>query len=126
MAGLFEIPLAALTPAEALARLGVFRGTIFFDTAFECATASAISILATTPSEVMEGCSENDWELLRAKIAARRQSTEIDTGEPRGMAAGWVNYDGSFVFGFYEDSLIYRHAGQCWQHNDTSDFRPES
>jgi aminodeoxychorismate synthase component I len=30
------------------------------------------------------------------------------------MAAGSVNYDGSFCFGFYDDLLIYRHANQSW------------
>jgi len=30
------------------------------------------------------------------------------------MAAGYVNYDGSFCFGFYEDMLVYLHADQSW------------
>jgi len=30
------------------------------------------------------------------------------------MAAGWIEYDGSFCFGFYDDVLVYGHAGQTW------------
>ena len=52
--------------------------------------------------------------MLREMISRRRVEGGVDHGVPSGMAAGYVNYDGSFCFGFYDDLLIYRHADQSW------------
>ena len=73
-----------------------------------------MSIVATLPSEVFAGSAPADWEVLREKIARRRTPDGADLGFPCGMAAGHVNYDGSFCFGFYEDLLVYRHADESW------------
>jgi aminodeoxychorismate synthase component I len=46
---------------------------------------------------------------------ARRQIPNLaDHGYPPGFAAGYVNYDGSFCFGFFDDLLIYRHLAGEW------------
>ena len=68
------------------------------------------SIVAARPTEVFTGSTPGDWQTLREKIALRRTHDAVDHGFPCGMAAGSVNYDGSFCFGFYDDLLVYRHV----------------
>jgi len=66
------------------------------------------------PFEVVTGSTQEDWERLREKIARCQVSGGVDMGIPPGMAAGYVNYDGSFCFGFYDDLLVHDHADQSW------------
>lgn len=44
----------------------------------------------------------------------RRQTFTADTGFPEGMAAGWVAFDGSFCFGFYDRPAIFCHDTDQW------------
>ena len=37
-----------------------------------------------------------------------------DDGLPHGFAAGFVEYDGTFTFGLYDEALIYRHGDASW------------
>ena len=60
------------------------------------------------------GSTQEDWERLREKIARCQVGGGADTGILPGMAAGYVNYDGSFCFGFYDDLLIHLHVDQSW------------
>jgi aminodeoxychorismate synthase component I len=49
-----------------------------------------------------------NWDVLRGKIAGcRGRGTD-------GFAAGWIDYDGSFCFGFYEQFLVFRHLDKKW------------
>lgn len=103
-----------LTPFEAVSRCRHLPGTVFFDSALEDAPSSRLSIIAAMPSEVVTGRTREDWAVLREKIAARSSNQRADQGFPCGFAAGCVDYDGSFHFGFYDDLLIHRHDTQSW------------
>ena len=103
-----------LTPFEVASRCRHLAGTVFFDSALEENSSPQHSIVAAAPSEIFKGKSLDDWQMLRGKIASRRAEGGIDQGVPSGMAAGCVNYDGSFCFGFYDGLLVYRHADQSW------------
>ncbi|HWB59374.1 MAG TPA: aminodeoxychorismate synthase component I [Chthoniobacteraceae bacterium] len=100
-------------PFEVALSLRRLPGLVFFDSALE---GGAVSIVAARPSEVVAGSTARDWEALREKIALRQQAGAggMDTGFPCGMAAGSVDYDGAFCFGFYDEALVYRHADQTW------------
>jgi aminodeoxychorismate synthase component I len=63
---------------------------------------------------MIRGRSAADWEKLRGSLQARTRSVQCDDGLPNGFAAGFVEYDGTFGFGLYEDALIFRHADQRW------------
>ncbi len=103
-----------LTPVEVAARCRDLPGCVFFDTASEGRSADEISIVAARPTEIIRGRSDTDWQRLRGALAARTGGVQCDDGLPRGFAAGSVDYDGAFCFGFYDDALIFRHADETW------------
>ena len=108
-------PLAIdLSPVELAARCGRLPGLVFFDTALEGGEAARLSLIAAAPREIVRGHSGADWSRLRALVAARQTDSAPDDGLPNGFAAGFVEYDGAFCFGFYEDALIFRHADHSW------------
>jgi para-aminobenzoate synthetase component 1 len=101
-----------LAPFEAAKMCAHLPGLVFFDSALE--EPDAISIIAACPREIVRGSSAADWDSLREKVRASRCATTVDDGIPHGMAAGFVEYDGAFRFGFYDDLLVYRHADESW------------
>jgi aminodeoxychorismate synthase component I len=104
-----------LTPVEVAARYRPRPGCVFFDTALEGRADGEISIVAAEPSQIVRGRTEADWQRLRAALAARTTvGVHCDDGLPHGFAAGHVEYDGTFCFGFYDAPLIYRHAEESW------------
>lgn len=108
-------PLALdLSPAEVAARARHLPGLVFFDSALEGGESAQLSLVAAAPAESVAGHTAADWGRLRAGLAARQVVGAPDDGLPAGFAAGFVEYDGSFRFGFYEDVLIYRHADHSW------------
>jgi len=104
-----------LTPAEVAARCAHLRGMVFFDAAIPPPPLfpgpdprGPLSLVAAEPVALLRGRTEREWERLREALARRRQpGWEGDI--PPGIAAGWVEYDGSFLFAFYERLLAYRH-----------------
>ena len=103
-----------LTPIEVAARCRHLREFAFFDTSLESGALGEISILAANASRVIQGRTDADWCALQIALAEHRRTGRCDDGLPHGFAAGFVEYDGAFRFGFYEDALIYRHADQSW------------
>lgn len=90
-------------------------GVVFFDSAQgrdpTREDATAFSLLAASPSRVIKGRTDEDWERLRAAVVERQQGEGcVGGGALQGFAAGWVEYDGSFCFGFYDHPLVYRHG----------------
>lgn len=102
-----------LQPIEVAARCRHLPGLVFFDTALEMGGPAELSLVAAAPSQMLRGGLEEDGDRLQAALRAR-QVGRADDGLPHGFAAGYVEYDGRFCFGFYEDVLIYRHRDQSW------------
>ncbi len=101
-----------LAPAELAAGLRHLPGLVFFDSAR--ADGESISIVAAHPREIIRGhLGDAEWHRLRALLAQPRPVSG-DDGLPHGLAGGWVEYDGTFCFGLYEEPLIYRHGAQQW------------
>lgn len=106
---------------EVAARLRPLGGVVFFDSALERPDRTERSLLAAAPSQILRGTLERDADALRSLLANQNRPGGIDDGLPHGFAAGWVEYDGSFCFGVYEDLLIYRHReGQWLERGDLS------
>lgn len=107
--------LKNLSPFEVAQRCAHLPELIFFDSAV-ADNASAISIIAACPYEIVSGSSDADWQHLREKVRAHQlgDSTHLQDGMLRGFAAGFVEYDGAFRFGFYDSLLIYRHDENAW------------
>ena len=104
-----------LAPAEVAACCRHLPGLVFFDTAHEDSHAAGqLSLVAARPRQVLRGRTERDWAALELAIASRQSAVRCDDGLPHGFAAGFVEYDGAFCFGIYEDALIFRHADHAW------------
>ena len=103
-----------LTPVEVAARCRHLPGLVFFDTALESRGAEHLSIVAARPSRILRGSTEREWAELREEVRAQTTETRLDDGLPHGFAAGFVEYEGAFCFGFYDDALIFRHVDETW------------
>jgi anthranilate/para-aminobenzoate synthase component I len=77
---------------------------VFLDSAL--ARPGAISLIAASPDEIIEGQTAADWQRLRQAIAAR--------GGAPGFAAGYVEYEGRFRFALYPRVLTYLHDESRW------------
>lgn len=100
-----------LLPIEVAARCRHLPGFVFFDSARESPEAGQLSIVAARPAAIVRG---RDWDRLRHAVGARQVRPEADDGLPHGFAAGFIEYDGAYCFGFYEEALLYRHADESW------------
>ncbi|XHR28738.1 MAG: aminodeoxychorismate synthase component I [Chthoniobacteraceae bacterium] len=96
----------ALCLAEVAARFHREPGFVFFDTALAVPGAEAVSMIAARPRQTVRGASDADWHVFKETLAAQR-------GE--GFAAGWVDYDGAFCFGFYDQVLRFDHRAGTWR-----------
>jgi len=103
-----------LTPAEMAARCRHLPGLVFFDTARDAAQDGAVSYVAAEPASILIGRTDADWAGLRDAVAGRQVCAGSEGPLPGGFAAGWVDYDGAFCFGFYDRLLAYRHAEKTW------------
>ena len=111
------------TPVEIAGHCRHLPDVVFFDTSLESSTAGEISIVAANPSQIIEGSSDADWAELQATLDARRRAKQCDDSIPHGFAAGYVEYDGAFRFGIYENALVHRHADQTWM--EVGDMRSQ-
>jgi len=108
-----QLPTLNLAPAQVAARCRSLPGMVFFDSALDCASGDAVSLIAAEPARIMSGRTDADWAALREAVAAR-QSSVLPGKVPCGFAAGWVDYEGAFCFGFYDKLLVYRHGDGAW------------
>lgn len=81
--------------------MSTLPGLVFFDTAL-VPESGALSLLAAEPSLILTGSTAADWEVLRRAVAERQRPDAAPGDIPPGFAAGWVEYDGAFCFGFYD------------------------
>lgn len=95
-----------LAPIEAAARMRAAGGLVFFDSA--APDAFSISIIAAAPSAVLRGTADVDWDRIRALLGCENRLHE-------GLAAGFVDYDGNFVFGLYANLFVYEHETRIWR-----------
>ena len=101
-------------PQEVARWLRHLPGLVFFDTAQDRGS-EALSIVAAEPAFILNGTStDSAWERLRTAVASRQVHGSPDCGLPLGFAAGWIEYDGSFCFGFYDELLVFRHSDERW------------
>lgn len=109
--------LEGLEPLEVAAHLSHLPGLAFFDTSGHLPSSAQqpISLIAASPIRTLKGSihQADDRELLREALA---EMPEIagDHGFPLGGLAGWVGYEGEFVFGQYPQMLIFDHSHRQW------------
>ena len=98
-----EIP-PGMRPWEMTRRLAHLPDLIFLDSVSP--RPRALSKIAAFPDKIVEGETPADWERLRATVAGR-------AGTP-GIAAGYVEYEGRFRFGLYQNVLTFSHDDARW------------
>ncbi len=111
------IRLDGQAPVEVAGRLRHLEGLVFFDTAgnFPSNGSRPISVIAARPERILRGSifSPAAQEKLR-EVMANGPKLAGDRGFPLGGLCGWVDYEGEFVFGDYEEMLVYCHDDQTW------------
>ena len=109
--------LDGMTPIEVAARLRHLSGMVFFDTAGNLPSSAGqpVSVIAARPARILRGSisAADDRALLRDALAAAPQVAG-DLGFPLGGLCGWVDYEGDFVFGDFDEILVFRHNDQTW------------
>ncbi len=95
------------SPAELAAIWRERSGFVWLDSSSE---NSGLSLLASEPDLILEGCS-GEWHQLEEELD-RRKRPSPDLGTPDGAAIGYFRFDGSFRFGFYDQPLL--HATEGW------------
>lgn len=103
--------------------LGHLDGLVFFDSAGNLGPAApdAISVIAARPRRIHRGSihSAEDVAALAAALQQAGAATRIDQGIPGGGFCGWVEYEGTFLFGDYPEMLVHRHADGSWWETGT-------
>jgi len=107
-----------LAPAALAKALRGREGLAFLDSS--STRSGAISLVAAEPDLVLAG---NDWGAL-ARELERRQRTGPDLGYPDGAAIGWIAFDGSFRFSFYNTVHIFLHDDDRWANPPDVDVAP--
>lgn len=85
-------------------------GFVFLDSAREI--PSSQSLLAWEPDTILAG-GLAQWPLLIQELE-RRMKPSVANDPSQGAAIGWLAFDGSYCFGFYEDVLIFDHGTKSW------------
>ncbi len=111
------IRLGDLSPVEVAVQLRHLDGLVFFDTAgnFPSGAARPFSVIAASPSQILRGTIQQagDLEILRTALAHNPKHAS-DHGFPSGGLCGWISYEGDFVFGDYQEMLVYSHHDDAW------------
>lgn len=106
------------SPEEAARAWRGREGLVFLDSSLP--SPGSLSLLACEPDLIVEG---NDWDRLEEELA-RRSRSEADLGHPQGAAVGWVNFDGTFRFGFYPQTHVFLHGPETWLNPPAADPIP--
>jgi anthranilate/para-aminobenzoate synthase component I len=96
--------IRGMDPWEVARGLAHLPELVFLDSAL--ARRGAVSTIAAQPDEIVEGETSADWHRLQGALNRR-------AGAP-GLAAGYVEYEGSFRFGFYSNVLSFSHDDGSW------------
>jgi aminodeoxychorismate synthase component I len=106
-----------LSPEQVARALHDLEGFVFLDSADadQSGSSNRISIIGAQPRQVHRGSLHDPQacEVLRKSLRAHANAV-FDWGFPVGGLIGQVDYDGHFVFGEYEDLLVYHHDRGKW------------
>ena len=109
--------LDGMLPVEVAAGLRHLPGLVFFDSAGNLPTTAArpVSVIAARPTRILRGSIHDaaDRAMLRAALADAPPSSG-DHGFPLGGLCGWVDYEGTFVFGDFPEMLVFSHHDRTW------------
>ncbi|MCX6970473.1 MAG: anthranilate synthase component I family protein [Verrucomicrobia bacterium] len=93
------------SPVAAARAIRDDSGSVFLDAGMD---SKGTSLLGEEPDFVLTG---NDWERLDRELSLRRRE---GNGYPDGAAVGYVAFDGTFHFGFYDRLHLFSHESGRW------------
>lgn len=105
-------------PLEAARACRDDSGAVFLDSG---ATGKGHSIIATKPDLILSG---KDWEELERELNRRRRKGQ-EPGYPDGAAIGYVSFDGSYHFAFYDALHLFSHESGRWTNRPLRFAPPE-
>lgn len=109
--------LEGMEPLEVVRQLRHLPGLCFFDTSghLPSSAGQAVSLIAASPRRMLQGSIHRagDHASLRAALAELPEVAG-DHGFALGGLAGWVGYEGEFIFGQYDQMLIFDHGHDQW------------
>lgn len=112
-----------LDPLRVAAELSHLPGFFYLDSPF-CESSrpednSRFSTITACPKSVFRGnlFNETDFAALQVAYGARRypDNSSPEPGSPEAGLFGYVSYEGDFVFGEYDDILVFDHALGSWR-----------
>jgi anthranilate/para-aminobenzoate synthase component I len=112
-----------LDPWQTAAELSHLPGLIYLDSSRQenCGQEdhSRFSIIAACPKSMLQGnlFDDSDFESLKALYETRRHpdGSTPEPGSPESGLYGCVSYEGEFVFGEYDDVLVFDHVLGSWK-----------
>ncbi len=111
-----------LTVEEASRGLRERPGFVLFESSLP--SPDSLTILACEPELIVEG-GPQDWPGFESELQARTVAG-ADLGVPAGAAAGWMGFDGRFVFGFYPQLHLFHHGSGRWTNPPEINFLPNA
>ena len=111
--------LAGMAPVRVAAGLRHLPGLVFFDTAgnLPAAAGQPVSVIAARPARILRGSIHSAADRAGLRLAlteAPMLEMAGDHGFPLGGLCGWVDYEGGFVFGDFQEMLVFNHADSTW------------
>jgi aminodeoxychorismate synthase component I len=105
--------LAGMGPLAVARALRHLPGLVFFDTAGHppAGAAPLVSRVAALPQRILRGSIHHAEDRARLRAA-------LHDGAAGGLA-GWVDYEGGFVFGDYHQQLVFHHHDGSWRESGT-------
>lgn len=109
--------LEGMEPLEVVRQLRHLPGLCFFDTSGHLPSSASqpVSLITASPRRMLQGSIHRaeDRASLRAALS---ELPEVlgDHGFALGGLAGWVGYEGEFIFGQYSQMLIFDHSHDQW------------
>ncbi len=104
-----------LAPEEVASCLTHTKGMVFLDSSgnLPCNYKPALSIIAINPCREFHG---SDLSELQQWLDEYECGRDVDIPDyiPLGGLFGWIEYEGEFCFGLYENCLIYEHGMGQW------------
>ncbi len=103
------------TPFEVVSQLTHVPDLVFMDSSGNLPEnyKYPLSIIAVSPKKIIKG-EDCKFSKVRKSLKKFKTTKGIPKYIPQGGAFGWIDYDGSFCFGIYENCLIYDHSESQW------------
>ncbi|GAA5497069.1 isochorismate synthase MenF [Rubritalea halochordaticola] len=101
-----------LKPEDVASGLRHLGGLVYFDSSGNIpgSYGEVVSIIAARPAQVLTGHVSDTSELERVLEEHQAANSPL----PHGGLCGWLEYEGAYCFGVYQEMLVYRHADGQW------------